>query len=258
MRGSARAERTAAIEDSSNGIRSAHAAGMRVIALPNTHYPPAAGRARARCRGPRVSRRAVRRSRPRLALSRQVGLKTGGRGSRLLGRSNGRLCHQSSVPGEVVAGFRITSLIGQGAVGSVYLGEDLKDGTRAALKLLGDEAAQDERFRQRFLRESELAASLDHPTSSPRSRPVRTEVASTWRWSTSKALISARCCEVTGPRPVACAGCRRPDRGRTRRSARSRSRPPRREARQRARSPNGMVVSMSTCTISVLLGTSRR
>ena len=34
--------RAAAIEDSSNGIRSAHAAGMRVIALPNEHYPPAA------------------------------------------------------------------------------------------------------------------------------------------------------------------------------------------------------------------------
>jgi len=33
--------RTAAIEDSSNGIRAAHAAGMRVIALPNAHYPPA-------------------------------------------------------------------------------------------------------------------------------------------------------------------------------------------------------------------------
>jgi HAD superfamily hydrolase (TIGR01509 family) len=32
----------AAIEDSSNGIRAAHAAGMRVIAVPNTHYPPAA------------------------------------------------------------------------------------------------------------------------------------------------------------------------------------------------------------------------
>jgi HAD superfamily hydrolase (TIGR01509 family) len=31
---------TAAIEDSSNGIRAAHAAGMRVIALPNPHYPP--------------------------------------------------------------------------------------------------------------------------------------------------------------------------------------------------------------------------
>jgi HAD superfamily hydrolase (TIGR01509 family) len=33
--------RTAAIEDSSNGIRAARAAGMRVIALPNAHYPPA-------------------------------------------------------------------------------------------------------------------------------------------------------------------------------------------------------------------------
>ena len=31
----------AAVEDSSNGIRSAHAAGMRVLALPNSHYPPA-------------------------------------------------------------------------------------------------------------------------------------------------------------------------------------------------------------------------
>jgi HAD superfamily hydrolase (TIGR01509 family) len=30
----------AAIEDSSNGIRAAHAAGMHVIALPNPHYPP--------------------------------------------------------------------------------------------------------------------------------------------------------------------------------------------------------------------------
>jgi HAD superfamily hydrolase (TIGR01509 family) len=35
------AARAAAIEDSSNGIRSAHAAGMRVIALPNARYPPA-------------------------------------------------------------------------------------------------------------------------------------------------------------------------------------------------------------------------
>ena len=65
--------------------------------------------------------------------------------------------------GDIAAGFRITSLIGQGAVGSVYLAEDVRNGNRVALKLLGDELAQDERFRQRFLRESELAASLDHP-----------------------------------------------------------------------------------------------
>jgi HAD superfamily hydrolase (TIGR01509 family) len=33
-------ERCIAIEDSSNGILSAHAAGMEVIAIPNRHFPP--------------------------------------------------------------------------------------------------------------------------------------------------------------------------------------------------------------------------
>ena len=32
--------RCAAIEDSANGLRAAKAAGMRVVALPNPHYPP--------------------------------------------------------------------------------------------------------------------------------------------------------------------------------------------------------------------------
>ena len=35
-------ERCAAIEDSANGLRAAHAAGMRVIAIPNRRYPPPA------------------------------------------------------------------------------------------------------------------------------------------------------------------------------------------------------------------------
>ena len=34
--------RCAAIEDSANGIRSAHAAGMRVVAIPNAAFPPPA------------------------------------------------------------------------------------------------------------------------------------------------------------------------------------------------------------------------
>jgi HAD superfamily hydrolase (TIGR01509 family) len=34
--------RCAAVEDSSNGLRSAHAAGMAVVAVPNRAYPPAA------------------------------------------------------------------------------------------------------------------------------------------------------------------------------------------------------------------------
>ena len=33
-------ERCAAVEDSHAGIRSAKAAGMRVVAIPNPHYPP--------------------------------------------------------------------------------------------------------------------------------------------------------------------------------------------------------------------------
>jgi len=33
-------ERAAAVEDSGNGIRSAHAAGLRTIAIPNPHFPP--------------------------------------------------------------------------------------------------------------------------------------------------------------------------------------------------------------------------
>ena len=32
----------AAVEDSSNGIRSAHSAGLRVVAIPNPHFPPEA------------------------------------------------------------------------------------------------------------------------------------------------------------------------------------------------------------------------
>src|SRR5438874_1949518 len=65
--------------------------------------------------------------------------------------------------GTVVAGFRVKSLIGEGAMGTVYLAEDVTSGRRVALKLLAPELARDERFRQRFLRESQVAASLDHP-----------------------------------------------------------------------------------------------
>jgi ABC-type transport system substrate-binding protein len=71
---------------------------------------------------------------------------------------------RSEVPtGTVLAGFRVDSPIGEGAMGSVYLAEDLKRGGWVALKLLAPELAGEDRFRQRFLRESQLAASLDHP-----------------------------------------------------------------------------------------------
>jgi serine/threonine-protein kinase len=52
-------------------------------------------------------------------------------------------------------------------MGSVYLAEDTSRGGRVALKVLVRELAEDERFRRRFLRESKLAASLDHPNVVP-------------------------------------------------------------------------------------------
>ncbi|MDQ3895579.1 MAG: serine/threonine protein kinase, partial [Actinomycetota bacterium] len=68
----------------------------------------------------------------------------------------------TELTGTVIAGFRVESLIGEGAMGAVHLAEDA-DGNPVALKLLSAELARDERFRRRFLRETEVAASLDHP-----------------------------------------------------------------------------------------------
>jgi class 3 adenylate cyclase/ABC-type branched-subunit amino acid transport system substrate-binding protein/tRNA A-37 threonylcarbamoyl transferase component Bud32 len=65
--------------------------------------------------------------------------------------------------GTEVAGFRILSLVGEGSSGAVYLAEDVTLARRVALKVLAPELARDVRFRDRFLRESRLAAALDHP-----------------------------------------------------------------------------------------------
>jgi tRNA A-37 threonylcarbamoyl transferase component Bud32 len=69
--------------------------------------------------------------------------------------------------GTELAGYRVDALLGRGGMGVVYLAEQLRLKRRVALKLLTPELAQDERFRERFLRESELAASLDHPNVVP-------------------------------------------------------------------------------------------
>jgi serine/threonine-protein kinase len=65
--------------------------------------------------------------------------------------------------GSTLAGFRVERLLGRGAMGAVYLAEDVHLKRRSAIKVLGPELAEDERFRRRFLLESQLAASLDHP-----------------------------------------------------------------------------------------------
>jgi serine/threonine protein kinase len=69
--------------------------------------------------------------------------------------------------GTELAGFRIESLLGVGGMSVVYLAEDLRLKRRVALELLAANLAEDESFRERFLRESELAASIDHPNIVP-------------------------------------------------------------------------------------------
>ncbi len=67
------------------------------------------------------------------------------------------------LPGSEIAGFRLEALLGRGGMGAVYRAEDARLGRKVALKLLVPELAQSDRFRDRFLRESQIAASLDHP-----------------------------------------------------------------------------------------------
>jgi len=69
--------------------------------------------------------------------------------------------------GTEIAGYRIDRLIGRGGMSVVYLAEHLRLGRKVALKVLATELAQNEGFRERFLRESQVAASIDHPNIVP-------------------------------------------------------------------------------------------
>jgi serine/threonine-protein kinase len=69
--------------------------------------------------------------------------------------------------GTEIAGYRIESVLGRGGMSVVYLAEHTGLKRKAALKLLTPELALDERFRERFVRESQMAAALDHPNIIP-------------------------------------------------------------------------------------------
>jgi YVTN family beta-propeller protein len=64
-------------------------------------------------------------------------------------------------------GYRIEELIGHGGMGVVYRAYDLRLKRTVALKLVTPELALDERFRERFARETELTMSLEHPNVVP-------------------------------------------------------------------------------------------
>jgi len=69
--------------------------------------------------------------------------------------------------GEEFAGYRIERQLGRGGMGVVFLVEHVRLGRKAALKVLAPEWAEQEGFQERFVRESRLAASLDHPNIVP-------------------------------------------------------------------------------------------
>ncbi len=69
--------------------------------------------------------------------------------------------------GSTLAGYRIESLIARGGMGVVYRATQLALQRPVALKVIAHRLADDEDFRRRFLSESRLAASLEHPAVVP-------------------------------------------------------------------------------------------
>jgi tRNA A-37 threonylcarbamoyl transferase component Bud32 len=68
--------------------------------------------------------------------------------------------------GTEVGGYVIGEEIGRGATSTVYRAEHVRLGRTAAVKLLAPALGEHD-FRERFVRESKLAASLDHPSIVP-------------------------------------------------------------------------------------------
>ena len=69
--------------------------------------------------------------------------------------------------GSVFAGHRLDEVAGKGGMGVVYRATDLALDRHVAVKLIAPALADDPAFRRRFVSESKVAASLDHPNVIP-------------------------------------------------------------------------------------------
>ena len=69
--------------------------------------------------------------------------------------------------GSTLGGYRIDALIARGGMGVVYRATHLALDRPVALKVIARHLAEEDGFRSRFLRESRLAARLDHPNVVP-------------------------------------------------------------------------------------------
>src|SRR5438309_9789333 len=70
-------------------------------------------------------------------------------------------------PGSDFGEWRIERLIGRGGMGVVYLATDRRLKRPVAIKLIADDRAEDNAFRERFEREARLTAAIDHPNVIP-------------------------------------------------------------------------------------------
>jgi len=69
--------------------------------------------------------------------------------------------------GDEFAGYMLRAVVGRGGMSVVYQAENPRLGSMVALKVLAAEIATDDVFRARFLEESRIAASLNHPNVIP-------------------------------------------------------------------------------------------
>ena len=75
--------------------------------------------------------------------------------------------HARIAPGDTILGYEVVELAGRGGMGDVFRAQDTRLDRPVALKLLAERLSDDQSFRERLLRESRLAASLDHPNVIP-------------------------------------------------------------------------------------------
>jgi serine/threonine protein kinase len=71
------------------------------------------------------------------------------------------------VIGGQLGNYLIDSVIGRGGMSVVYRATHTRLGTSVALKVLAPELSSDDTFRERFLREAQMAAGVDHPNVIP-------------------------------------------------------------------------------------------
>ena len=145
-----------------------------------------------------------------------------------------------ALDGTLLGVYEVGARIGRGGMGEVYLARDARLERPVALKVLPARFAEDERFRERLLRESRLAASLDHPNVVPvyDAGEIDGRLFIAMRYVDGLDLQALAARQRTA-RPRA-GGCdRRSDRGGARCRASARPGASRRQAEQRAARPAG-------------------